>query len=91
MLCITLILHIYILASLEEKRLVMCMINELLNLVNSNIKSTQLNPWLIHVNLWQKPPQYCKVFSPQLIKINGKINFQKKKRKEIIFLNSNIC
>ena len=25
-------------------------------------------PWLIHVNVWQKPPQYCKVISFQLIK-----------------------
>ena len=26
----------------------------------------------IHVNVWQKPLQYCKVISLQLIKINGK-------------------
>ena len=31
-----------------------------------------INPWLIHVNIWQKPLQYCKVISLQLIKINGK-------------------
>ena len=31
-----------------------------------------VNPWLIHVNLWQKPLQYCKVISLQLIKIKGK-------------------
>ena len=29
-----------------------------------------VNPWLIHVNVWQKPLQYCKVISLQLIKIN---------------------
>ena len=29
------------------------------------------NTWLIHVNVWQKPLQYCKVISLQLIKING--------------------
>ena len=29
-------------------------------------------PWLIHVSVWQKPLQYCKVISLQLIKINGK-------------------
>ena len=29
-------------------------------------------PWLIHVNVWQKPVQYCKVISLQIIKINGK-------------------
>ena len=30
---------------------------------------THVNPWLIHVNVWQKPLQYCKVISLQLIKI----------------------
>ena len=25
-----------------------------------------VQPWLIHVNVWQKPPQYCKVISLQL-------------------------
>ena len=29
---------------------------------------THVNPWLIHVNVWQKPLQYCKVISLQLIK-----------------------
>ena len=33
---------------------------------------THVNPWLMHVNVWQKPLQYCKVISLQLIKINGK-------------------
>ena len=33
---------------------------------------THVNPWLIHVNVWQKPLQYCKVISLQLIKIKGK-------------------
>ena len=33
---------------------------------------THVNPWLIHVNVWQKPLQYCKVISLQLIQINGK-------------------
>ena len=40
---------------------------------------THVNPWLIHVSVWQKPLQYCKVISLQLIKINEK----KKKRKNI--------
>ena len=31
-----------------------------------------VNQWLIHVNVWQKPLQYCKVISLQLIKINEK-------------------
>ena len=34
---------------------------------------THVNPWLIHVNVWQKPLQYCKVSSLQLIQINEKI------------------
>ena len=33
---------------------------------------THVNSWLIHVNVWQKPIQYCKVISLQLIKINEK-------------------
>ena len=33
---------------------------------------THVNPWLIHVSVWQKPLRYCKVISLQLIKINGK-------------------
>ena len=33
---------------------------------------THVNPWLIHVNVWQKPLQCCKVIGLQLIKINGK-------------------
>ena len=27
---------------------------------------THVHPWLIHVNIWQKPVQYCKVTSLQL-------------------------
>ena len=38
---------------------------------------TRVNPRLIHVNVWQKLLQYCKVISLQLIKINGE-----KKKKE---------
>ena len=33
---------------------------------------THVNPWLIHVNVWQKALQYCEVISLQLIKINEK-------------------
>ena len=29
---------------------------------------TPVHPWLIHVNVWQKPLQYCKVISLQLNK-----------------------
>ena len=35
-------------------------------------RGTHVNPWLIHVNVWEKPLQYCKVISLQLIKINKK-------------------
>ena len=44
-----------------------------------------INPWLIHVNVWQKPLQYCKVISLQLIKINFK---KRKKRRRNAFYNS---
>ena len=44
---------------------------------------TNVNPWLIHVNVWQKPLQYCKVISLQLIKINEK----KKKKKNLSLWN----
>ena len=43
------------------------------------------NPWLIHVNVWQNPLQYCKVISLQIIKTNEnkkvglKLNIQKTK------------
>ena len=36
---------------------------------------THSNPWLIHINVWQKPLRYCKVISLQLIKINEKKKF----------------
>ena len=39
---------------------------------------------VIHVNVWQKPLQYCKVISLQLIKINGK----KKKQTYSGFISS---
>ena len=39
------------------------------------------DPWLFHVNVWQKPLQYCKVISLQLIKINGKKKKKGKKKK----------
>ena len=38
----------------------------------SKVAMQDVNPWLIHVNVWQKPLQYCKVISLYLIKINGK-------------------
>ena len=38
-------------------------------------------PWLIHVNVRQKPLQYFKVISLQLIKINGKKTKAKEKKR----------
>ena len=35
---------------------------------------TPVIPWLIHVSVWQKPLQHCKVISLQLMKINEKKN-----------------
>ena len=48
---------------------------------------THVNPWLIHVNVWQKPLNYCKVISLQLVKINGK---KLKKIKNYVILLNNI-
>ena len=42
---------------------------------------THVNPWLIHVNVWQKPLQYCKIIILQLIKINDKNIFKKKEKR----------
>ena len=44
-----------------------------------------VNPLLIHVHVWQKPLQYCKVISLQLIKINGKKKLSTKKKKKRTF------
>ena len=38
---------------------------------------THVHPWLIHVNVWQKPLQYCKVISLQLKEINFKKTWSK--------------
>ena len=40
---------------------------------------THVNPWLIHVNVQQKPLEYFKVISLQLIKIIGKKRKMKNK------------
>ena len=45
------------------------------------VEGLHRNPWLIHVNVWQKLLQYCKVISLQLIKINGQ-KIKKKKKTE---------
>ena len=47
-------------------------------------RGTHVNPWLIHVNVWQKPLQYCKVVSLQLIKINEKKKLKNKNKNHLI-------
>ena len=43
---------------------------------------THVHPWLIHVNVWQKPPQYCKVISLQLSKFVLKTEPKNKRTKK---------
>ena len=43
---------------------------------------THVNPWLIHVSVWQKPLQYYKAISFQPIKINDKKKKKKNERTE---------
>ena len=52
---------------------------------------THVTPWLIHVNVWQKPLQYCKVISLQLIKINGKKKEKKNQGHEESLASLNVC
>ena len=49
-----------------------------------------VNPWLIHVNVWQKLLQYCKVISLQLLKINEKKNVQGPLLVRQLFFTGNI-
>ena len=50
---------------------------------------THVNLWLIHVNVWQKPLQYCEVISLQLIKINEK-KLKNKKRVKYFDRNTSL-
>ena len=43
-------------------------------------EGTWVNLWLIHVDVWQKPMQYCKAIILQL-KINIKKYFRRKKKR----------
>ena len=45
---------------------------------------THVTPCLIHVNVWQKPLQYCKVISLQLIKIIKTLHAGKKKKENLL-------
>ena len=47
---------------------------------------THVNPWLIHINVWQNPLQYCKVISLQLIEKKKK----KRAAKLLIFYEMHI-
>ena len=42
-------------------------------------EGTYVYLWLIHVDVWQKPTQYCKAIIPQL-----KINKQTNKQTEVL-------
>ena len=48
------------------------------NLTIHSLSIYIVNPWLIHVTVWQKPLQYCKVISLQLIKTNEKNKIKSK-------------
>ena len=45
-------------------------------------RGTHVHPWLIHVNVWQKPLQCCKVISLQLKKKKKKRNCLQCRRTE---------
>ena len=49
-----------------------------------------VNPWLIHINVWQKPLKYCKVTSLQLIKINEKKKYHSLDKMKLC-QQSNVC
>ena len=51
---------------------------------------THVNSWLLHVNVWQKPLQYCKVINLQLIEINGGVEGEEDKRKKKICKRTSI-
>ena len=48
---------------------------------------THVNPWLIHVYVWQKPLQYCKVISLQKQK---KKKRKKEKKKAMVHLHNGL-
>ena len=45
-------------------------------------RGTHVYLWLIHVDVWQKPSQYCKAIILQLKQINFKIKIIKNKQKK---------
>ena len=50
---------------------------------------THVNPWLIHVNVRQKPLHYCKVISLQLKKKEEKFHGKRKKKKWVFLKKPN--
>ena len=57
----------------------------------AQVRHQPVNPWLIHVNVWQKPLQYCKVISLQLIKINEKKKTTPKKSNCLLTRHIYVC
>ena len=43
---------------------------------------THVHPWLIHVVVWQKPLQYCKVISKVMLQFNFLNKCLERKKKE---------
>ena len=54
---------------------------------------TRVQPWLIHVNVWQKPLQYCKVISLQLkfFKKESATTCGKEETKLLLFTDITAC
>ena len=50
---------------------------------------THVYLWLIHVNVWKKPPQYCKVISLQLNALRFKKSVFMAPTPNLIILGSN--
>ena len=61
-----------------------CVLRNLYAGREATVRTRHGNPWLIHVNVWQKPLQYCKVISLQLIK--KKINTDPYRKRHILHL-----
>ena len=57
--------------------------------VRVQVGGTHAHPWLIHVNVWPKPPKYCKVFSLQVKEINQFKNIKANKGKATNNLQGN--
>ena len=49
-----------------------------------NKKESHVHPWLMHANVWQKSPQYCKVISLQLKFLKNKNNSDQKKKESSV-------